>query len=71
MICALSLVKAEMQVLQISPQVKSAITLASTASLKQILQDVNGKFEVGTAYFPSITDEDQGAYPSAALLCGH
>ena len=29
---------------------KSAITLGSTASLKQILQDVNGKFEVGTAY---------------------
>ena len=38
----------------------SAITLGSTASLKQILQDVNGRFEVGTAYFPSITDEDQG-----------
>ena len=31
---------------------KSAITLGSTASLKQVLQDVNGKFEVGTAYFP-------------------
>ena len=39
---------------------KSAITLASTASLKQILQDVNGKFEVGTAYFPSVKDSDQG-----------
>ena len=39
---------------------KSAITLGSTASLKQILQDVNGSFEVGTAYFPSITDGDQG-----------
>ena len=39
---------------------KSAITLASTASLKQILQDVNGKFEVGTAYFPSIKDSDEG-----------
>ena len=39
---------------------KSAITLGSTASLKQILQDVNGKFEVGTAYFPSITDTDEG-----------
>lgn len=39
---------------------KSAITLGSTASLKQILQDVNGKFEVGTAYFPSITAEDEG-----------
>ena len=39
---------------------KSAITLASTASLKQILQDVNGKFEVGTAYFPKIKDSDEG-----------
>ena len=39
---------------------KSAITLGSTASLKQILQDVNGKFEVGTAYFPSVTDADEG-----------
>ncbi|MBO5460298.1 MAG: extracellular solute-binding protein, partial [Ruminococcus sp.] len=39
---------------------KSAITLGSTASLKQILQDVNGKFEVGTAYFPSVKDTDEG-----------
>lgn len=39
---------------------KSAITLGSTASLKQVLQDVNGKFEVGTAYFPSVTDADEG-----------
>lgn len=39
---------------------KSAITLGSTASLKQILQDVDGKFEVGTAYFPSITNADEG-----------
>lgn len=39
---------------------KSAITLGSTASLKQILQDVNGKFEVGTAYFPKITPSDEG-----------
>lgn len=38
----------------------SAITLGSTASLKQILQDVNGKFEVGTAYFPSVKDSDEG-----------
>ena len=27
---------------------------------KQILQDVNGKFEVGTAYFPSVKDSDEG-----------
>ncbi len=39
---------------------KSAMTLGSTASLKQILKDVNGAFEVGTAYFPSITDSDKG-----------
>jgi sn-glycerol 3-phosphate transport system substrate-binding protein len=39
---------------------KSAMTLGSTASLKQILEDVNGKFEVGTAYFPKVSDADQG-----------
>lgn len=39
---------------------KAAITLGSTASLKQILNDVNGKFEVGTAYFPKVSDSDQG-----------
>ena len=39
---------------------KSAITLGSTASLKQILQDVNGKFEVGTAYFPKVKSTDEG-----------
>lgn len=39
---------------------KSAITLGSTASLKQILNDVNGKFEVGTAYFPKISEDDKG-----------
>lgn len=39
---------------------KAAITLGSTASLKQILQDVDGKFEVGTAYFPKISPDDVG-----------
>lgn len=39
---------------------KSAMTLGSTASLKQILQDVNGSFEVGTAYFPSVKADDKG-----------
>lgn len=39
---------------------KAAMTLGSTASLKQILQDVNGKFEVGTAYFPTVTDSGKG-----------
>ena len=39
---------------------KSAMTLGSTASLKQIFNDVNGKFEVGTAYFPKVSDDDKG-----------
>lgn len=39
---------------------KSAMTLGSTASLKQILEDVNGKFEVGTAYFPKVNADDKG-----------
>lgn len=39
---------------------KAAVTLGSTASLKQILQDVDGKFEVGTAYFPKISPDDAG-----------
>ena len=39
---------------------KAAMTLGSTASLKQILEDVNGKFEVGTAYFPATGDDDKG-----------
>lgn len=39
---------------------KSAMTLGSTASLKQILEDVNGKFEVGTAYFPKVSSSDEG-----------
>lgn len=39
---------------------KAAITLGSTASLKQILTDVNGAFEVGTAYFPKVNDSDKG-----------
>ena len=47
---------------------KSAMTLGSTASLKQILQDVNGNFEVGTAYFPSITGEEGGVSIGGASL---
>ena len=39
---------------------KAAMTLGSTASLKQIINDVNGKFEVGTAYCPKVNDQDQG-----------
>lgn len=39
---------------------KSAMTLGSIASLKQILKDVDGKFEVGTAYFPSVVDGSKG-----------
>ena len=47
---------------------KSAMTLGSTASLKQILQDVNGNFEVGTAYFPSIKGEEGGVSIGGASL---
>jgi sn-glycerol 3-phosphate transport system substrate-binding protein len=39
---------------------KSAMTLGSTASLKQILKQVGTNFEVGTAYFPKINDADKG-----------
>ncbi|OYQ66736.1 ABC transporter substrate-binding protein [Aerococcus sp. 1KP-2016] len=39
---------------------QSAITLASTATLRQILTEVDGRFEVGTAYFPALDAEDQG-----------
>lgn len=39
---------------------KSAMTLGSTASLKQIIADVNGKFEIGTAYFPKVSEDDKG-----------
>lgn len=39
---------------------KSAITLGSTASLKQILMDVNGKFQVGTAFLPGMTENSKG-----------
>ena len=38
----------------------AAFYTGSTASLKQILTDVNGTFEVGTAYFPSIASDDKG-----------
>ena len=39
---------------------QSAITLASTATLRQILTEVDGRFEVGTAYFPALSAEDEG-----------
>lgn len=38
----------------------SAMTFASTASLKQILNEVGDSFEVGTAYFPSVKESDKG-----------
>ena len=34
---------------------KAAMMLGSTASLKQVLQDTGDSFEVGTAYFPSVS----------------
>lgn len=39
---------------------KAAMTVGSTASLKQYLEDVNGNFEIGTAYYPSVSDGDKG-----------
>ena len=39
---------------------KAAMTLGSTASVKQYLEDVNGSFEIGTAYYPSVTDGNEG-----------
>lgn len=50
---------------------QSAMTLGSTASLKQILQDVDGKFEVGTAYFPTVVAGSQGGVSSVAVPSGH
>lgn len=39
---------------------KAAMMFASTASLKQVLQDAGDSFEVGTAYFPKVNDSDEG-----------
>jgi sn-glycerol 3-phosphate transport system substrate-binding protein len=38
----------------------SCMTLASTASLAGIKNKIDGKFELGTAYLPSIRPEDKG-----------
>ena len=34
--------------------------LGSSASLKQLLEDSGGKFEIGTAYYPAVSDSDEG-----------
>lgn len=39
---------------------QSAMMFGSTASLKTILNEVDGKFEVGTAYLPKVSAEDEG-----------
>ncbi|MGF3112043.1 ABC transporter substrate-binding protein [Facklamia sp. P12934] len=39
---------------------QSAITFGSTASLRQLLTEVDGRFEIGTAYYPGIDSEDKG-----------
>ncbi len=39
---------------------QSAITLGSTASLRQILTEVDGRFEVGASYFPKVSEDDEG-----------
>ena len=37
-----------------------AMTLDSTAALKSLLVNVDNRFEIGTAYFPSINADDEG-----------
>ncbi len=39
---------------------QSAMTIGSTASLKTILNEVAGEFEVGTAYLPAISETGEG-----------
>ena len=39
---------------------QSAVTFGSTASLRQLLTEVDGRFEIGTAYYPGIDSEDKG-----------
>lgn len=39
---------------------KTAMTLASTASLSTILKEVGDRFTVGTAYYPGIDEQDKG-----------
>ncbi len=39
---------------------KAAMTVASTANLRDTLDQVGGKFEVGTAFFPSVQAGDKG-----------
>lgn len=39
---------------------KTAMFIDSTASLKTVLDGVNGKFEVGTAFLPKINKDDKG-----------
>lgn len=47
---------------------KAAMTIASTASLKQVFNDVNGRFEIGTAYLPGVTEENKGVSIGGASL---
>ncbi|MDO5037464.1 MAG: ABC transporter substrate-binding protein [Tissierellia bacterium] len=39
---------------------EAAMTLASTANLRQMLDEVGGRFEVGTAYYPAVNPEGKG-----------
>lgn len=39
---------------------KVAMTIASTASLAEIKSKIDGSFELGTAYFPTVTSQDNG-----------
>ena len=39
---------------------KSVMIVGSTASLTDIKKKINGNFEIGTAYFPSVNNDDKG-----------
>ena len=47
---------------------KAAMLVGSTGSLKQILTEVNGAFEVGTAYYPSVVEAEGGVSIGGASL---
>lgn len=47
---------------------KAAMLIESTAALTQILTEVNGAFEVGTAYFPSVVESEGGVSIGGASL---
>lgn len=49
---------------------KAAMMVGSSASLKQVLEDSGGKFEVGTAYYPQSAQMTKAEFLSEALSVG-